>query len=1111
MVEEPQQVVQSHGDDEQRLSFVELGQRMPSQTFALPIRGAAELPLSSLEPSVLERLVAEIVYRHDHRGVQFYGRSGQAQYGLDIVEARPDGGYTLYQVKRYQELTEGKLRRAVTDYAGEPRSLGHGLPPRRFGADRFIVVTSAALDADTANVDALAALRAEYKDDLDIDAWGSEALSRELRELGRVVHTVFGEAWAKEFCAFEMSAAEAAHPKALGLVEHPASVLGLDTMLAEAEAAEPEQAAVLYRAIAQDLDLNRFPGHAAVMRRREANAALLAGQSHAALEALWPAAVQSVERGERLSGVEALKKAAEAGGVLATRVGLLMHADQWRDGGIDLGEVVPPLEELAEVQDPELPLLACLTLERALVDGLSEFDPPLSVVVETDSSTPSLLSRLVSVARDGVGAAAHPTLKARLACAIADAALLASSSAAEVDAQYTPLLTAAAAGRYRDASGLVAARAARASALHGDPSTAGELWRRAVLNSSEAGLYGDARAALRSMTLLDAENGTLTWRDLSQVVEAMPNRRRLIGGGRDPMLYALTEAHADRLPDAFGHARQALLVARTSGDLSGELSAVDLFGDVLAAAKHPADAVECWVVAGQSKKASETAADMAERADVSRWLNLPWRRRSDAAAQVVGQQADLVPDADAPALIEELLKASHGLWDASTTSPQPELSAFNALGRFASRLSSGAVERLLALSGPAVAAPKGIGADVARLLFRIYWAQPEHRDLLAPEMIQMMGQARPPHNIWDLARQMAGAHEPLLHGVRTLSEAGRAQALLTLADWREADAYVQQAARRACSALLRRPIVGAPNQGSITTQDWATIRLLLALLEVSGPVDFPAETFSEARAWNPGGVIMSVAMVADEAAPEAPEPDASVDSIAELCAGPPAALADAVSRHLLDTAEDRTGLALVRVQPMQALAVLIDRLKPTTAAEMVPRLLAIHRDPGLTDHDQSQIESDVPLSRFRFGGGPVDLAPAALLAAARALHRAVSDGAKDDSIRAGAAAAVAAALPLMQSVRHASWAAEVVHVIASADLGQENAALLLATHDKPAVRQYGALSLPGASGLLSALATDESAAVRTVVAGRSSELDEESLETLRHDPDRRVRTALNEA
>jgi hypothetical protein len=122
MVEDRQQVAQSHGDDEQRFSFVDLGQRMPSQGFALPIRGAAELPLSSLEPSVLERLVAEIVYRHDHRGVQFYGRSGQAQYGLDIVEARPDGGYTLYQVKRYQELTEGKLRRAVTDYAGEPRS-----------------------------------------------------------------------------------------------------------------------------------------------------------------------------------------------------------------------------------------------------------------------------------------------------------------------------------------------------------------------------------------------------------------------------------------------------------------------------------------------------------------------------------------------------------------------------------------------------------------------------------------------------------------------------------------------------------------------------------------------------------------------------------------------------------------------------------------------------------------------------------------------------------------------------------------------------------------------------------------------------------------------------
>lgn len=1123
MSEDPQPTGHSQENDGQRLAFAELARRVPSADFAPPIRNAPELPLRELEPGVLERLAAELVYRHDHRGVQFYGRSGQKQHGLDIVEARPDGGYTLYQVKRYQELTEAKLREAVQDYAGEPRKAGHALPPRRFGADRFVVVTSAALDAETANVDAVAALRVEYAGDLDIDAWGSEALSRRLRDVPRVVHAVFGEAWAKEFCAFEMSPREAARPEPLGLVEDPAGVLGLDAMLAEAAAAGPERAAVLYRTVADGLAQNGFPGHAAVTRRHEADAALLAGDARRALEALWPAAVQSVERGEPpfRSRMETLREAAGADGTAAARVGLLLHAEEWKEHGTRLDRAVPWLAELADAQDPELPLLACLTLERALADGLFESDPPRSVVIETDASTAGLLSGLVGAALASADAAADPATRARLACGLADAALRASSSPADAEAQYAPLLTAVAAGRYRNAAGLVAARAARAFALRGDPARAEDLWRRAVLASSEAGLYGDARGALRSMTLLDAETGTLQWRDLPQVVEAMPDRRRLVDGGGDAMLHALAQAHADKLPDALGYARHGLLVAWISGDLPEELDAADLLGDVLDAAGHPAEAVECWVAAGKGKKAARAAAALAAPADVSRWLGLPWRRRSDAAALVLGAQADVVPDADAPAAVEALLDAGQGLWGSPWMSPHPELSALKALGGFAGRLPDAAVDRLLALCEPAVAGSTQVGDDVATVLFRVYWSQPEHRDRLAPALSRMLGQDDPPHNAWDLARQIAGAHEPLLSAVQALAEGGRAAALLTLAKWRHVDLRVQLAARRACSALLRRPVAGSPDQGSVTTQDGRTSQLLLALLDADRPADFPAETFSEARSWNPGGLIMSVGMVVDEqpapgaedqpaqAQEPAREPDASADGVAQVCAGPPAALAEAVAAHLLDTAEDRTGPALVRVQPVQALVGLISRLEPATAAGMVPRLLGLHRDPGLTEADLFEIRSDVPLSRFRFGGGATDLAPAALLAAAQAVRRTVDGGTADDALRALAAEAVGAAIPLLRSARrHARWAAQAVQAVAAADVGQEGAALLLATHDNDVVRRIGARAVPGASGLLRVLSTDGSAAVRRAVASRATELDGATADALRADPDRSVRTAL---
>lgn len=562
--------------------------------------------------------------------------------------------------------------------------------------------------------------------------------------------------------------------------------------------------------------------------------------------------------------METLRQIADADGVCAARVGLLVHAEEWKERGSDLGRAVPLLTELAAAEDPELAVLACLTLEGALADGLFEFDPPRSVVAQTGPSTAAELADLLAAARTAAGAAADPAVRARLLCGLADAALPASAGPADAQQRYGALLTEAGAGRHRDAAGLVAARAARAFALHGDAATAEELWRRAVLVSSESGLYGDARGCLRSMTLLDGETGTLRWRDLPQAIEAMPNRRRLVEGGADAMLHALAQAHDGKLPDALGQIRHALQVAMISGDLIEELGAVELLGDVLDAAGHPAEAVECWAAAGRGKKAAKAARGLAAPADVARWLGLPWRRRSDAAAQVLGAQADLVPDADAPAAVNALLGASDGMWGAPYAQPHPELSAFRALGAFAGRLPAEAVDRLLALSEPAIAAPTQVGDDVAKVLFRVYWSQPQDRDRTAPAISRMLQQPEPPDSAWTLAGQVAGAHEPLLPAVQALAEVGRPAALLALAEWGHADRRVQLAARRACSAVLRRPVAGSPDHGSVTTQDSTTARLLLALLDADPVEQFDAEEFSEARAWAAGGVIMSVGMVVDD-------------------------------------------------------------------------------------------------------------------------------------------------------------------------------------------------------------------------------------------------------
>ena len=106
------------------LSSAELDRRVRPVSLPLPLQNPKRLPLTELDPEAFEWLITEIVSRQDNRGVQFYGRSGQEQHGLDIVAREPDGRRSLYQVKRYQELTVPRIKSAIKDYAIAPRPPG---------------------------------------------------------------------------------------------------------------------------------------------------------------------------------------------------------------------------------------------------------------------------------------------------------------------------------------------------------------------------------------------------------------------------------------------------------------------------------------------------------------------------------------------------------------------------------------------------------------------------------------------------------------------------------------------------------------------------------------------------------------------------------------------------------------------------------------------------------------------------------------------------------------------------------------------------------------------------------------------------------------------------
>jgi hypothetical protein len=108
-------------------------------------------------------------------------------------------------------------------------------------------------------------------------------------------------------------------------------------------------------------------------------------------------------------------------------------------------------------------------LEQALADGWFDFDPPPSLVTP-EGNTADLLGRLRQCA-DGLSCG-DVVIRARLACALADAGLTERSTAADTDTAFTPLLRRAGAGRCMRAGGLVFARAARAFATHGDTARA---------------------------------------------------------------------------------------------------------------------------------------------------------------------------------------------------------------------------------------------------------------------------------------------------------------------------------------------------------------------------------------------------------------------------------------------------------------------------------------------------------------------------------------------------------------------------------------------------------------------------------------------------------------
>lgn len=1032
------------------------------------------LPLNRLDPEMFEKVVAEYVWRlPGMRRVRLYGRRGQADYGLDAVAVTWSGEVTVYQAKRYQRLTPTKIRDAVREYAGIRVPPGSGIPPRRFAASRFVLVTSAMLEDDTANVDEAERLTAEYGGDIDIDVVGAEQVSRVLHDSVSVINSVFGPDWTRVFCGVEPPPVPAQDPEAYGLLEDPLSLLELeiaDQASREAAEAEPSRSATIDEEIASELDTAGFPGHAQFIRRRAADTLLGAGQAADGFQVLYGLARSRLLSGASLDPgflFQLLTLASQnvLGRPDQARLTLLLAIHNWPSVGSGLTEAVPALAQLHAVEDPDTGILVCTILEHALVDGIFQHQPPRPLAGECPPETAELAQEVLALA--GQAGTPDKLWQARIRCAIADAEIDRARAAGQVPSAfsaYSQLVNDAFAERYPPAAAsLVLSRAARAHAVCGEGPLAIARWRGSVTQACRARLYGDVRDLFRTIHYVAVETDFSQVPTLSQVAEGLPNQKRLLAGSGEPALAAFEASHNGSLPDAFEDARRCLREARLAGHLCEEMLYLRLFGDVLANADEPKAAVEVLTAAGEGKKAAELAARLGERADMGDLLSLSFSRPVAAAAQVIGAQAQLIPDDEVVNTVTALLDVAEKPWGPPGWGADPVKQALESVCRLGVRIPDSVADRLLAIISPALSVHSGHTETAVRILVNMYLALSARRAELASRITSLLGQSVTQPYIWGLLAGLREGRENLKPDVQLHAATGEEQAVGLLAAWGTAGPEVQLAARKAAADLFRWDT--GVQRRSFTSRMWHQgAGLLVALLRAEEP--------------------LSPVTPADLQDSEAGSGERQPDEAAVLAAGTPEQLAVACVEKLSAIASDSLDWIISRHHAVAALHTLLPCLPADLCARIAVDLTQLYANPGLSDQDIWDLQSLRPLSRGRTDTGARTFSAAVLLSAAEAYAQADAHEKADESL---ARELIDAAVNLVRSsdVDIAEPGARALTAVAPFPGSMAVSPFLLAAHPEERVRRHAVslwLAVGAPAGIIGRLACDESPVVRAAVA-----------------------------
>jgi hypothetical protein len=670
-----------------------------------------------------EKLVVDLAQKLDGAfEARRYGRPGQAQHGLDVVGFFAEEMPSVYQAKRRQQFDADDFENAVKLYA-EGR--------RPFDANRVVVAVASEV-LDTAVTERLHKLRQDFPD-FTIELWDRARISDLLRHQAQIVTRFFGLATRDAFCitepTVELPVVEADSIAADAILRGPIAHLSLTDDVRHAEELmpnHPDEAAVIFGAVAYHLERQGFAPHATTVRERQARALAAAGQrddeGDVRLALGWHRLAADDVMSVRVQLQAIQQWGTGVSDAFANRVRTLDLATALRTTyGISLEEVALAVDRLDQ-GDPNRADAFLILAEGSVVLGRPEIVAARQEVIE------SVAAGLPSD-REG------QLVAARLRMCVADCIGGWEPLAATARDTYPPDITA-----------LVVARSARHLNLVPNGPAAVGRWRDAIERACMEGLNGDAADWLYALRATRIENS---------LIEGDPNeshRNALVlkAAGTDQVIpeafssreRALDDVRDEKWPDAYEEGLRYLWRSVVVASWVDELEAHELLGGICAKAGRGRDAVDHYIAAGKSGRVEEFAKALRDEAvplPISLVTPRPWERAS--AFRLASTRAELIIDDYA----REWAAAAFREVDdhpfvAQPFSPDPWREAFCAFASLAELSTPEDAARFLELSAPLIPRDPGryrqTDEDQVRALIGIARGHREHRDVALDQLLQ---------------------------------------------------------------------------------------------------------------------------------------------------------------------------------------------------------------------------------------------------------------------------------------------------------------------------------------------------------------------------------------